>query len=216
MPFTNLSEPRIRLADKVYSQIMQAIQDGSISPRDRIVQEKLAEEFGISRTPIREALFRLEQEGILCVSGKGGFKIRVPDAAEIDELYGARAAIEGYSARLLAEARDKDRLKGLRQEIIALEDLPDTSVRAYFEANRSIHRAITAASGNRFLVEQFDNIWGRGSSFALFADIRKQSMSRSLGGHLALVDAMETGNGCLAAETMIEHIFEGRKLHPEA
>ena len=212
MPFKPISEPRVRLADKVYGQIMQAIADGSISARDRIVQEKLAEDFGISRTPIREALFRLEQEGILSVSGRGGFKIRIPDEGEIDELYGARAAIEGYSARLLAEAGTPETLARLRQEITALEDLRDTSVRAYFEANMAIHRAFVAAAGNRFLLEQFNNIWGRGSSFALFAEIRKQSMARSLGNHTALVDAIASGDGCLAAEKMIEHILDGRDL----
>ncbi len=106
MAFKSLSQPRVRLADKVYEQIMQAITDGSISPNDRIVQEKLAEEFDISRTPIREALFRMEQEGILRVAKRGGFVIRMPGPDEIANLYDARAAIEGCAARLLATAND--------------------------------------------------------------------------------------------------------------
>ena len=65
MPFKPLAQPRQRLADQVYGQIMEAIRSGEIGPDERIVQEKLAEEFAISRTPIREALFRMQQEGIL-------------------------------------------------------------------------------------------------------------------------------------------------------
>ena len=212
MGFKSLSQPRVRLADQVYDQIMQAIRAGSISSDDRIVQEKLAEEFEISRTPIREALFRMEQEGILELAGRGGFRIRKLGAEEIAEMYGARAAIEGFAARILAEANDKATCDRLRDRITRAEDLDENSVSAYFDANRSIHRAIVEATGNRYLLEFFDNIWNRGSSFTLFATIQLVDLSRSLGDHMALIDAIETGNGSVAAEKMISHIRDGKEL----
>lgn len=212
MAFKSLSQPRARLADQVYGQIVQAIRDGSISVDDRIVQEKLADEFEISRTPVREALFRMEQEGILAVSRRGGFVIRRLDNREIGELYGTRASIEGFAARMLADANDKKTCDRLRKIIIKAENLKEESVKAYFKANMTIHRAFVQASGNRFLLEFFDNIWSRGSSFTLFATIRDQDLSKSLGGHLALVDAIETGNRSVAAEKMIAHICDGKDL----
>jgi DNA-binding GntR family transcriptional regulator len=212
MAFKSLSKPRTRLADQVYDQITKAIRDGSISPKDRIVQEKLAEQFDISRTPIREALFRMEQEGILTVSEHGGFEIRKLDRKEIAELYDSRAAIEGYAARILSERKDKKSCDRLRKIILKEEDLKEPTVQAYFMANMNIHRAFVKETRNRFLLELFDNIWGRGSSFTSFASIRVENLSKSLGDHMALVDAIEAGNGVAATEKMVSHIFAGQKL----
>ncbi len=216
MTFKSLMQPRVRLADQVYDQIMQAIRDGSISADDRIIQEKLAEEFEISRTPIREALFRMEQEGILKVAARGGFRIRRLDNSEISELYGARAAIEGFAARLLADANEPDTIIKLRKRVSDAEDLKEGSVQAYFEANMAIHRAFVEATENRFLLEFFDNIWSRGSSFTLFATLQDEDLPKSLGGHQSLIDAIESGDSALASEKMIAHICDGRDLQIEA
>ncbi len=212
MAFKSLSQPRVRLADKVYDQILEAIHDGSISKDDRIVQEKLAEEFEISRTPIREALFRMEQEGILRVAKRGGFMIRLPEDGEISELYDSRAAVESFSVRLLATANNRETNEHLRRVIGSEENLKENTVQAYFGANKAIHRAFVEASGNRFLLDFFDNIWSRGTSLTLFATIKNQSLSKSLGDHLTLVDAIETGDATHASEVMIEHINSGLEL----
>lgn len=212
MPFKPLSQPRQRLADQVYAQIMEAIRTGAISSGDRIVQEKLADEFGISRTPVREALFRMQQEGILTTTGRGSFAIRQLETDEISEIYGARCAVEGYAARLLAEAGDVAINAMLRDTIETAEDLKVETVQAYFQANHTIHRAFVAAAENRYLLEIFDNMWNRGSSFTLFATIESVDLEKSLGDHMALVDAIETGNGSIAAEKMIAHIKAGCEL----
>jgi DNA-binding GntR family transcriptional regulator len=216
MTFRSLSQPRVRLADQVYDQIMQAIRNGSISADDRIVQEKLAEEFEISRTPIREALFRMEQEGILEVSSKGSFKIRKFDKMEISEIYDVRASIESFAARMLAESNDAGTIRHLREVVERAENLTEDTVQAYFKANLGIHRAFVEATGNTMLLDLFDNIWNRGSSFTLFSTIQNVDLSKSLGNHLALVDAIETGDGSKAAEKMIAHIYDGRDLQFEA
>lgn len=213
MTFKSLARPRTRLADQVYEQILEAIRTGAITANQKIVQEKLAERFEISRTPVREALFRMEQEGILAFAGGGGFVIRQLGPHEIAEIYDARAAVEGFAARLLAERNDPATNDALRAKIREAESLDETSVQAYFEANRSIHRAIIEASRNRFLLEHFDNLWNRGSSFTLFASITDERLKKSLGNHLSLIDAIESGNGSVAAEAMIAHIREGHDLH---
>ncbi len=216
MPFRSLSKPRERLADQVYDQIMDAIRQGEITPDDRIVQEKLAEEFQISRTPVREALFRMEQEGIVVVEGRGGFRIRSLGPEEIAELYAARCAIEGHAARILAARNDPELNDRLRSFIVNAEDLKNETVVGYFYANRSVHRAIVEATENRFLLEFFDNLWNRGASFTLFATIEAVDLSKSLGDHLGLVDAIATGDETRASERMIAHINDGQALQIEA
>ena len=216
MAFKSLSQPRIRLAEQVYSQIIQAIHDGAITGEDRIVQEKLAEEFGISRTPVREALFRMEQEGILAVAGHGGFRIRKIGKEEIADIYDTRCSIESFAARLLAEHNDRDRNERLRHIVADAEDLKNASVKAYFNANLTVHRAIVDATNDRFLLEFFDNVWNRGTSFTLFATIESTDLSKSLGDHMSLIDAVDTGDGAKAAERMISHIRDGHRLQTEA
>lgn len=212
MAFQSISQPRQRLADQVYDQIVSAISEGTILPTDRIVQEKLAEEFGISRTPIREALFRMEQEGILEIAGRGGFKIRSFSTEEIQELYEARCSVEAFAARLLAQRNDPGVAEELRNVIIEAESLNNMSAQAYFEANRTVHRAIVKAAENRYLLEFFDSLWNRGSSFTLFSTIEETSLEKSLGDHLSLIEAIETGNDSFAAEKMITHISNGYRL----
>lgn len=212
MTFKSLAKPRERLADQVYEQIMMAIRKGHIAGDDRLVQEKLAEDLEISRTPVREALLRMEQEGILCVAERGGYRIREFDANEIRELYDARCAIEGYAVRLLAQSRPLNGLASLRRIITEAEDLREFTIEACFEANKTVHRALVEAAGNRLLLGYFDNLWNRGSSFTLFASLSKLGVSRSLGDHLALLDSITRGDASQAAAAMIAHIQDGYRL----
>ena len=75
MALKSIQPTRRRLADQVYDQIINAIVNRDIVSEDRLIQEKLAAELQISRTPVREALMRLEQEGVLEVTNRGSFKI---------------------------------------------------------------------------------------------------------------------------------------------
>ena len=210
--FKSLSTPKKRLADQVYDQLLEAIHNGVILPDDQIVQEKLAEQFEISRTPVREALLRLEQEKIIEVAKRGGFKIRIVSDRETEEIYRARAAIECYAVRMLALEHTPQLLEQLRQKIQKAEDLKEHTVKAYFKANQTIHRAFVEATDNRYLLEMFDNTWNRGTSFRLFASIDTEAMANSLGDHEVLVDAVASGEPEVAFEKMIEHIEDGLHL----
>ena len=85
-----------------------------------------------------------------------------------------------------------------------------------FNANRAIHRRFVELVENRYLLEMFDNIWNRGIAFRLFAAIEKVDLSKSLGDHMALVDAIETGDMVVALEAFIDHIRQGYELQNEA
>ena len=214
--FTEISRKRPRLADEVYSQLLDAVHRGDIAPDQRIVQERLAEELNISRTPVREALLRLEQDGILVAAGTGGFVIRSITEDEVKEIYEARAAVEVQAARLLAAARDPRRNAIIRETIRKKEKLKSESTRDYFDANRSIHRCIVEQTRNRYLVEMFDNIWNRGFSFHLFAAIGSRNLAKSLGDHVSLIEAIESGDVERTAKVFQDHITDGLELQIEA
>lgn len=188
---------------------------GEIGPDDRLVQERLAAELQISRTPIREALLRLEQEGVLATSARGGFVLYAMTTGEVKELYQARAAVEGQAARILAARNDPQLNAILRQTIETEENISSDTVRAYFEANRKIHRRFVELVDNRYLLEMFDSVWNRAVSFQLFAAIETVDLSKSLGDHMSLVEAIESGDRGRALETFTAHIQDGFELQLE-
>ena len=216
MALKSIKSERRRLADEVYAQLMDAILSGEIGGDDRLVQERLAAEMEISRTPVREALLRLEQEGVLVTSPRGGFILYKMDESEIRELYQARAAVESQAARILAAQGDGFKNRELRATIEREENIANPSVKAYFDANRNIHRRFVELVENRYLLEMFDNIWNRGTAFRLFAAIEKVDLAKSLGDHMALVEAIETGDRTIALDAFIEHIQDGFDLQMAA
>jgi len=213
MALRSITTQRRRLADEVYDQLVKAIMEREIGPDDRLVQEKLAAELDISRTPVREALLRLEKEGVLHLANSGGFRLSRISEEETLELYQARAAIEGQAARILTARNDAAELDGLRALITKTEDLKNPTTRDYFIANRTIHRAFMEAAGNRFLLEMFDMIWGRAMAFHLFAAIENADIAKSLGNHVELVDVIATGDRSVALEAFTTHIQQGFELH---
>lgn len=216
MTFKSIQTQRRRLADDVYDQLIAAIMRREIGPDDVLIQEKLASEMQISRTPIREALMRLEQEGVLEVSHRGSFRLYQMTDEEVKELYQSRAAVEGQCARILAVRANPEDFKKLREVITQEENLSETSARAYFEANRNIHRTFVELSDNRFLLEMFDMIWGKAMAFHLFAAIENVDLSQSFGDHIALVDIIQSGDKTAALEAVVDHIQNGFELQLKA
>ncbi|MEM7189611.1 MAG: GntR family transcriptional regulator, partial [Pseudomonadota bacterium] len=147
---------------------------------------------------------------------RGGFVLYRMTEGEIRELYQARAAVESQAARILASQNDGFKNRELRSTIEREENISNPSVQAYFDANRNIHRRFVELVENRYLLEMFDNIWNRGTAFQLFAAIEKVDLSKSLGDHMALVDALETGDKTVALDVFIDHIQNGFDLQMEA
>ncbi|MDD9908922.1 MAG: GntR family transcriptional regulator [Ahrensia sp.] len=216
MKFRSIQPQRKRLADEVYEQLKLAIMRREIGAGDVLVQEKLAADMQISRTPVREALMRLEQEGVLEVSNRGSFRLYRMDDLEIRELYQSRAAIEGQCARILAVNHTADDMAELRDLVRRKEDIATPTVEAYFEANRDIHRAFVERAGNRYLLEMFDMIWGKAMAFRIFAAIEALDLEKSLGAHMPLIDVIESGDRTEALEVFTAHIQDGFDLQMEA
>ncbi len=214
--FRQITPVKTRLADEIYRQILDAVSCGDIAPNERLIQEKLAAELRVSRTPVREALLRLEQEGVLETIDRTGFIIRKLSTDEVHEIYQARAAIEGHAAHILARTADAGCVRRLRKLIAREENLKSRKAVDYFNANRAIHRAIVMESGNRYLLEMFDNIWNRGTSFHLFAALEKIDLRKSLGGHDALCDAIAAGDPLKASGAMRDHVQDGLALQVAA
>lgn len=205
----------LSLADVAYERISEALLSGAISPGSRLVMDQLAEQLDISRTPVRDALARLEREGMIEPTGRRGFVVRTLTEQDTVHLYEAREAVEGFAARRVAELGPKA-IKVVRDAVKATAGTDMSDARAVFEANMSIHRSVVRASGNAMLLEMFDTTWQRARGSVAFADYiaHDQSEETVECAHRSLVDALEQGSD-EAFAAMRDHIRKGRDTHLE-
>ncbi|WP_439124068.1 GntR family transcriptional regulator [Marivita sp.] len=187
-----------------YSSILEAIDVGVYRPGDRLVESDLAERFGMSRTPIREALQRLETQSLLTRDGRS-LIVASLDHNQMAELYVVRTELEGLAARLAARHATEEEVKVLQDMVHddrALLDDPSALARA----NRRFHKQIHLASHNRFLVQQLDLVH---RSMALMATTSLAAQGRgeiALAEHQAIVDAVTERNEDAAYKALRDHI----------
>lgn len=194
-----------------YALILHAIDIGTYRPGDRLVESELAERFGVSRTPIREALQRLETQSLLARDGRS-LIVASLDHNQMAELYVVRSELEALAARLAARHATREEVRVLKKMIE--EDgklVGDPSALA--RANRRFHKQVHLASHNRYLVQQLDLVY---RSMALMATTSLAAEGRgtvALQEHQRIVSAIEAGDGDAAAEALRDHIsvaFETR------
>lgn len=194
-----------------YALILEAINVGLYVPGDRLVESELAERFGVSRTPIREALQRLETQSLLIRDGRS-LIVGALDHNQLSELYAVRAELEGLAARLAAQHAVAEEVRVLRKMIGDDRKLVDDPA-ALALANRRFHKQIHLASHNRYLVQQLDLVH---RTMALLATTSLAVEGRSEGSldeHEAVVKAIEAGDGDAAYTALKLHIsraFETR------
>ena len=215
MKFKQAPGAQPRLAIDVYEQILSAIINGQVMPGERLIQEQIAAEINVSRTPVREALLRLEQEGVLEQTSRKGFSIRDISDQEVRAIYGAREAIEGYAAFVVAGDGGAEKLAKIKAGVDAELAPGERSLEQDFTLNRTIHRLIVEQTGNRVLLEMFDNIWNRGLSLWLFAATRAGQTKADPDAHLDLYCAIANGNPEAAHAALIAHVRDGLALHME-
>ncbi|NDV02025.1 GntR family transcriptional regulator [Pseudoroseicyclus tamaricis] len=187
-----------------YRLILDAIDAGTYRPGDRLVESELAERFGVSRTPIREALQRLETQAILTRDGRSMIVASL-DHNQLAELYVVRGELEGLAARLAARNATPEEIRVLRDMLEAdraLVDDPDAMARA----NRRFHKQIHLASHNRFLVRQLDLVHRSMALLASTSIAAEGRGARTLDEHETIVTAIEAGDGEGAYAALREHI----------
>lgn len=187
-----------------YSLVLQAIDEGTYLPGDRLVESELAERFGVSRTPVREALQRLETQSVLVRDGRS-MVVSSLDHDQLGELYVVRAELEGLAARLAAQHASPEEVRVLREMVnkdMALLGNPQKLSRA----NRRFHKQLHLASHNRFLIQQLDMVHRTMALMATTTFAVEGRDSTALEEHSAIVSAIENKDGDAAAEALKFHI----------
>ena len=141
----------------IYSLLIQAIEDRDLKPGDRLRETELADRFGVSRTPIREALKQLEAQGLARHEPNRGMVIPTLDHDEVNQLYMMREVLEGTAARFAAQHATDVEIAILQDSVAADQDIID-DVGKLVASNRTLHRRLTLASHNRYLVLQVEHM----------------------------------------------------------
>jgi len=188
-----------------YTLILEAIEAGSFKPGDRLVEAELADRFGVSRTPVREALQRLETQSMVTRDGRS-LIVASLDYNELSELYAVRTELEGLAARLAARHATEEEITVLRSMVAEDRALLGRDPRLLSRANKRFHKQIHLASHNRFLVQQLDLVH---RSMALMATTSLAAEGRdgpALMEHEKIVAAIEARDGDAAYAALKAHI----------
>jgi DNA-binding GntR family transcriptional regulator len=195
------------LADELARALETQIIYGELAPETRLVEEEVAQRFGISRSPVREALRLLEQGGLVLREARRGIWVAPIGRADLDSVYSCRVALEGLAAEQAAKARTSAHVAALEEAFAEMERAAD--VRAYFQANVAFTEAVHEAAGNPTLRRLLASIGKQGLRYRFLAYSRAPVLiKRSLAGNHELLAAIADGHPARARE-ITEELIRG-------
>jgi DNA-binding GntR family transcriptional regulator len=195
------------VVDHVYAALRERILSGDLARGTRLRQALLADELGVSRTPLREALRRLSTEGLVEFSPNRGATVSELDFGDMRHAWSARVALEPGAARLAAERRDGQSITRL-QRAIAAQRSAGSDRQASFSANREFHLALAAASGNPHLTRFAEMLWVPRIGVPIYeAQAALASGSNAWASeHARITEAIAAGDADLAERLTRDHI----------
>lgn len=206
---TALARPDARIPP--YDLLKQAILSGDLLPGQSLVETSLAAWCGVSRTPVREALRRLEQDGLV-ERNDHGLAVRRRSPEEILDLYDTRIVLEATAGGVAAERRTDHDVRSLRWNVERSRDVPDTDSDAMVAANRQFHRAVWLASHNESLIDLLERLDLHLARYPGTTLLSPGRWATAIEEHLALTEAIEKRDGSLAHEVAKAHFTAARDI----
>jgi DNA-binding GntR family transcriptional regulator len=192
--------------------IRNAIVEGRLEPGQRLKEEELARELGISRTPIREALLMLQAEDLVVATPNRGAIVRVHDADDLDDLYELRALLEGHATRRAAERISASELEALQAGCDRFEALPAEDLRALVRENLLFHNAILDIAASARLAAMVRKVIELPLVYNSYRWYSPDQKRISVHYHWQIVKALAAGDADRAELIMKEHVFEARDV----
>jgi DNA-binding GntR family transcriptional regulator len=193
--------------------IREAIIDGRLKPGQRLKEEDLARQLGISRTPIREALLMLQVEGLIVATPNRGATVRVHTPEDLEDLYALRALLEGHAARRAGPRITEEQAEQLRESCERFDALsPHEELRELVRENLFFHSTILDIAGSARLASMVRRVIELPlvyKSYIWYSPDQKRISSHY---HRQIVHALATGDAERAELVMKEHVFEARDI----
>lgn len=194
-----------------YEQLKEAIYLGDLQPGQHLVETSLAQSFRVSRTPIREALTRLEQDGLVIRTGTG-LTVRERSPGEVLDIYEVRILLEGAAGRTAAERRTNNDIFELRKAHRRYVAATEKDQRARVAANRAFHQTVWNAAHQPALADLLHRIELQLGRFPITTLSYPGRWETSIEEHEALVAAIEARDGEKAAEIASQHFTAARDI----
>jgi len=205
-PKRRLGEEHSPLHDRVVTELRQAILSGRLKPGERLVEGHLADELGVSRNPVREAIRALASEGLIEVTARRGAAVATMTEQEARETIEVRALLEGHNARLAARRQDRQIIK--RIEAVLNKGTAAVATRRFdqlFDLNQHFHGELAAAGQNTVLGDLLQRL--RERTAMLFAPMDPARQARNWKEHAAILRAIIEGDERKAAALAAEHVM---------
>lgn len=202
------------LAEQVATRIRDMVIRGQLQPGERIVERRLCLSLGVSRTPMREALKLLRQDGLIEISRNRGARVAAYGAAEAESLFDVIAMLEAMAAERFVRRATPDAVARLEHLHDAMTRLyRDRQLDAYFDANSAIHDLIVEGSGNPVLVESHRRLMLRARRGRYMAIMDEARWDQAMREHEALMAAIRAGAPDAAAAIWRDHLLStGRSV----
>lgn len=200
------------LSEMAYQAVLNMLLGGELALNELVTERQIAARLGISRTPLREATRRLEGERFLERQKSGALVVRPLPVEEFMQILAVRRVLEGEAVRLAAGHVPKAELEQIRARIREVQALPEdqTVPPEYVDSDRDLHLMIARASGNPVLLQMIEDLRKR-TSMVRFGRLPSQR-SQVCNEHLAILEALEQGDGEKARDVMQDHINQVRAV----
>ncbi len=218
MKLDNNFKARKSLGHDVFEYLKNAIIDQTIEPGERLVESKIADMLGISRTPLREALHKLEREDWIEKIPSGGFRVVTLTQEDIEQTFGIRSVLEAYAARLAAEnCRDKDLVpleKKMKEYQTCLEsDLKKNKDRDKLQKiNTEFHDLLYALSKSPKLIKMINLLRAQISRFRQIILKHDEFAQTSNDDHVNMLEAIKNRDGKAVEQLVRAHIIKGKNV----
>ena len=211
MKLDNHFKERKSLGQDVFEYLKNAIIDQTITPGSRLVESKIADMLGISRTPLREALHKLEREDWIEKTGSGGFQVVTLTKDDIEQTFGIRSVLEAYAARLAAENhKDKDLIpleKKIKEFKICLETKNSDELQ---KINTEFHDLLYALSKSPKLIKMINQLRAQISRYRQIILKQIEYAHKSNEDHIKMLDAIKNRDGKAVEQLVRQHIIKGK------
>ncbi len=206
------------LQEQVYEYLREQILFGGLAPGQRLIEERLCEETGVSRSPIREAIRRLEKDGLVVVQAQGGVTVYEPTLDDFTSLFECRLHLEPAAARFAAERRTEEELADLQELLARMADIArESDARRTHELHFAFHQCVAEASKNPYMAKIMNDLKVLISFYRnAILQVHPQRPETVISEHAAILDAIRRRDGDAAAASMAEHITRDFRLCMEA
>jgi DNA-binding GntR family transcriptional regulator len=207
-----IEEPKL-LSEDIAESIKTAIIKGKFRPGEKISEGELAESMGISRTPLREAFRKLENEGFIEIIPRKGAVVTQIDPDETYDLYEIKSTLEGLAARLACvnmQKKDLDKLETINRELRELIDKND--LEAFYKAHTKFHEGFVKLSGNRRLIQIISNLNDHFKRFGIVSLTLPGQYEKAIRQHEKIIEAFRKGDEKLIEERVKDNVMTGGKV----